>query len=725
VEKPFGTWRSPISAAAVAAQGLRLGSVAVDGDDIYWIEGRPGEGGRNVLMRRRPGLPERLGGVAPGGAIAEMTPPEFNVRTRVHEYGGGAYVVSGGCICFANFSDQRVYRIGGSARYPAGSTKQDPADTAAVALTPRGAWCYADFIVDEGRGRLICVREEHRLTGEPVNTVVSIPIDGGETAGEVLASGYDFYSTPRLSPDGRRLSWLAWRHPQMPWDGTELWVADVTDSGSLANAARVAGSESESIYQPGWSPDGALYYVSDRTGWWTLYRGEEPVVVDPPELAEFGRPQWIFGTATWAFAGRSRIIASYTQRGRWHLALIEAATGSWRRLAADLEPYDWLAATETEAILVAGSATRANAVVRVTIDSGAVETLRESSTVELDPADISVAETIEFPTTNGRTAHAFYYPPRNAGAVAPGLPERLGPPRNAGAVAPGLPERLVGVPPGLPECLDGVPPGLPERLDGVPSRGERAPLIAIGHGGPTTAATGTLDVRIQFWTTRGFGVVDVNYGGSSGYGRAYRQRLMGQWGIVDVADMIAAVRHLVGEGRADPHRLIIRGGSAGGYTALAALTFHPGVFNAGASYYGICDIEVLARDTHKFESRYLDGLVGPYPAMRDVYRARSPIHFVDQLSCPLILFQGLEDKVVPPNQSQMMADAVRRKKLPVAYLTFDGEQHGFRKAETIIRSFEAELYFYGAVFGFTPADSIAAIKIDNLQSSPTGEVSGN
>jgi dipeptidyl aminopeptidase/acylaminoacyl peptidase len=391
------------------------------------------------------------------------------------------------------------------------------------------------------------------------------------------------------------------------------------------------------------------------------------VISHPPEHSEFGRPQWIFGTATWAFAGSNRIVAAYTQRGRWHLAVIDAASGSWRRVETDLEPQDWLVTDGTRAILVAASATATSAVVRVDLDSGGVDLVRESASVALDPGDISVAEAIEFPAAEGRTAHAFYYAPRNRQYVAP--------------------------------------------------PGERPPVIAIGHGGPTTATTGTLDLRIQFWTTRGFGVVDVNYGGSSGYGREYRERLRGQWGVVDVADMIAAVRYLVAQDRADPRRLIIRGGSAGGYTALAALTFHPGVFNAAACYYGISDLEVLAHDTHKFESRYVDSLIGPYPAMRDRYRARSPIHFVDRLSCPLILFQGLEDKVVPPNQSQMMADAVRAKHLPVACLTFEGEQHGFRKAETIVRSLEAELYFYAAVFGFTAGEPLTAIDIDNLPST--------
>jgi dipeptidyl aminopeptidase/acylaminoacyl peptidase len=653
VQKPFGTWRSPLPAAAIASQGLRRSRVGVDAGDIYWIEGRPGEGGRNVLMRR-----------GRDGAVAEIVPAPFNVRTRVHEYGGGAYIVSGGVVYFSNFTDQRVYQLDASSTRERSSAEPRP-------LTPPGERFYADFVADRPRRRLICVREDHGVAGEPLNALVAIPLDGGEHQGEVIVSGYDFYSTPRLSPDGRRLSWLSWRHPQMPWDGTELWVADVTGSGALASAVRVAGSESESIYQPGWSPDGSLYYVSDRTGWWRLYRSEVPnddpaVIRRPPDHSEFGRPQWVFGTATWAFAGRSRIAVAYTQRGRWQLAVVEAATGSWRRVETDLEPQDWLVTDGMDAILVAGSATRISSVVRLNLDSGSVDVVRESAAVTLDPDDISVAEAIEFPTGNGRAAHAFYYPPRNRHYDAPA--------------------------------------------------GERPPLVAIGHGGPTTATTGTLDLRIQFWTTRGFGVVDVNYGGSSGYGREYRQRLAGQWGIVDVADMVAAVRYLVEQDRADPHRLIIRGGSAGGYTALAALTFHPGVFSAGASYYGISNIEILARDTHKFESRYLDTLIGPYPAMRDEYRARSPIHHVDRLSCPLILFQGLEDTVVPPNQSEMMANAVRAKKLPVACLTFEGEQHGFRKAETIIRSLEAELVFYGAVFGFEPGDRLPPIEIDNLPS---------
>ena len=647
MRKPYGTWPSLITAQTVASQGLRLSHVSVDGADVYWVEGRPDEGGRNVLVRR-----------GADGRVSDLTPHRFNVRTRVHEYGGGSYLVSEGTVYFSNFSDQRLYRVGRSGGDP-------------IAITPSGQWFYADATLDKRRQRLICVREDHTDPNrEPISTLVSIPLGGDESAGEVIASGYDFYSTPRLSPDGSRFAWLAWRHPQMPWDGTELWVADVTEEGTLDHPVRVSGGPSESIYQPGWTPEGVLYFASDLDGWWKIYRSDcsgrsdRSVVKDQLGDAEFGRPQWVFGGATWAPAGAGRLVVSYTRAGVWRLATLDVESGTLSPLAEQLEPREWLTATSTHAVLVAGAATTPDAVVRIALDTGVVDTLQASSTLVLDAADVSVPESIEFPSTDGRTTHAFYYPPRHARCVAP----------------------------------DGEPP----------------PLIVISHGGPTVATSATLDLKVQFWTNRGFAVADVNYGGSSGLGRLYRQRLNGQWGIVDVDDVVAATTYLVAQGKADPNRLMIRGGSAGGYTTLAALTFRPGVFRAGASYYGISDIEVLARDTHKFESRYLDTLIGPYPDAREVYRGRSPIHFVDRLDCSLILFQGLEDKVVPPNQSAMMAAAVRAKGMPVAYLAFEGEQHGFRKAATIVRSLEAELYFYGAVFGFTPADSIEPVPIDNL-----------
>jgi len=663
MERPYGSWPSVFSAAMVAQSGVRLGAVSVDGGDIYWLEGRPSEAGRTVLVRRTA-----------DGSISEITPPPFNVRTRVHEYGGGAYVVADGVAYFSNFSDQRIYRAGAGELSPAHP------------LTPEGRWHFADATVDRRRRRLICVREDHTAAGrEPENALVAIPLDATDPSpGEVLTSGYDFYSTPRLSADSRRLTWICWRHPHMPWDETELWVADVTEGGALDGAHRVAGGAGESIYQPGWLPDNAVCFASDRDGWWRLYTWSpggvvSPVLTTAPARTEFGRPEWVFGTATWACTSAGRLVTACTDGGRWYLGIIDRHAGVLEALtdapacnvpfslhAAQPEPLDWLAATATHAVLVASWPDQPEAVVRIALATGRVEKLRELPWPPVCQAYVSTPEAIAFPTADGQVAHAFVYLPVNPVAAAPAA--------------------------------------------------ERPPLIVIGHGGPTTATRVALDLKVQFWTSRGFAVADVNYRGSSGYGREYRRLLKGQWGIADVADMIHVARFLAAEGTVDARRLIIRGGSAGGYTALAALAFHPGEFQAGASYYGISDLEVLAHDTHKFESRYLDGLVAPYPEGRDIYRARSPIHFVDRLACALILFQGLEDRVVPPNQSAVMAEAVKRKGLPVAYLTFPGEQHGFRQADTIIRCLEAELAFYGAVFGFDVPADIARPAIDNLPS---------
>lgn len=620
---PYGAWTSPLSAATVAAAGLRLGAPTIDGGAIYWLEGRPADGGRTVLVRRDA-----------DGLIEDATPREINVRTRVHEYGGGAYAVADGVAYVANFSDDHVYRVRrGEVPEP---------------VTAAGAYCYADLVIDRRRNQLIGVREDHRGDGEPVNTLVRIPLGGARGAGEVIAEGHDFYATPRLSPDGARLTWIAWRHPHMPWDGTELWVADVAADGTLTGARRLAGSDRESIYQPDWWPDGTLCFASDRDGWWKLYRlaGEavQPVVRNPPADAEFGRPQWMFGTSTWAAAGPDRIVAAYTRGGRWQVATVHVHTGLLSGVPLDVSPIDGLVADDRHAVFAAAADSRPDAIVRLSLGDGRVEVLRAASDVRLDAGYVSLAEALEFPTEGGLTAHGFYYPPRNK--------------------------------------------------DFVPLRGERPPLIVNCHGGPTTATRGTFDLQVQYWTSRGFAVADVNYGGSTGYGRAYRDRLKGNWGVVDVADSVNAARYLVTQGKADVRRLIVRGGSSGGYTALAAMTFFPGVFTAGASYYGISDLEGLASDTHKFEARYLDSLIGPYPAAKALYRARSPIHFVDRMSCALIVFQGLEDKVVPPSQSAAMVAAVRAKGLPVEYHAFPGEQHGFRRATTVERCLEAELAFY-------------------------------
>ena len=639
VEARYGTWVSPLTAARATAGALRLGQIAVDGDDVYWLEGRASEGGRNVLVRQSAGSPP-----------VEVSPPTFNVRSRVHEYGGAAYTVHQGAIYASNFADQVLYAF--------------TAGTAPTALTPPG-YFYAQCRVDSARQRLLCVREDHTFgDDQPPAAIVAVPLgDATPSAGVVLASGADFLSDPTLSPDGRQLAWLQWNHPNMPWDGTELYVADLDGRGVPRAPVRVAGGPDESVFQPVWSPDGVLYFVSDRTGWWNLYRRRngvtEPVYAT---AADFGKPQWSLGTSTYAFASADRIVVTYAEYGRWRLGVLSLDPNKLEPMTLALEPLDAVVATTRAAYFVGGSATEGPAITRVTFGAGEAEVMKRSREDTLDARLVSAPEAITFDSA-GMPVHAFYYPPTNPGFRAPA--------------------------------------------------GTAPPLLVLSHGGPTGATDPVFDPEVQFWTTRGFAVVDVNYGGSSGYGRAYRQRLNGQWGIVDVRDAVNAAKHLVTAGKADPARLITRGGSAGGYTTLAALAFHD-TFRAGASYYGISDLEVLAADTHKFESRYMDRLVGPYPAMQATYRERSPIHAVDTFNCALILLQGLDDKVVPPNQSEMMAAAVRKKGLPVAYVTFEGEQHGFRKAENIVRALESELYFYGKVFGFTPADPLTPVAIDNL-----------
>jgi dipeptidyl aminopeptidase/acylaminoacyl peptidase len=636
---PFGSWTSPLTSAGVASASIGLDQVAVDGDDIYWIEMRPAEGGRSVLVRR-----------APDGRTADVIAPPWSARTLVHEYGGGAYTVSQGSVYFSHFADQRLYRR-------EGASPPSP-------LTLPGPLRYADGVIDRRRGRMICVREDHTHPGrEAQNTLVSLDLrtEGG---GHVLVSGSDFYSSPRLSPDGAHLSWLQWNHPNMPWDGTELWVGDVASDGSLGRLTRVGGGDRESIFQPEWAPDGVLHFVSDRTGWWNLYRWRRGQIEPLCEMAaEFGMPQWVFGLSTYAFESASRILCTYKHNGVSRLARLDTQRGALEPLPLGYSLIRSLRAGASGVVFVGASPTEPPSVVRVEGGSERVEVLRRQSTLTLGPGYLSSPQAVEFPTEHGLTAHAFFYAPHNQDCTAPD--------------------------------------------------GARPPLIVRSHGGPTSAVTDTLDLETQFWTSRGIAVLDVNYGGSTGYGRAYRERLNGQWGVVDVDDCVNGARFLVARGLVDDQRLAIRGGSAGGYTTLCALTFRS-AFTTGASYFGISDLETMDRETHKFESRYLHRLVGPYPERRDLYRDRSPIRRIDRLSRPLILLQGMEDKVVPPNQAERMFEAVRAKGLPVAYIAFPGEQHGFRRAENIQRALEAELYFYSRIFGFALADRVDPIPIENL-----------
>lgn len=637
---PYGSWKSPITSDLIVAGSVRLGQVALDGSDVYWLEGRPAERGRSVLVRQRA-----------DGTREDVTPAPFNVRTRVHEYGGGEYLVDRGEVFFVNFADQRVYAVrDGGAAQP---------------ITPELALRYADFALDRGRGRLVCVREDHTIAGrEAVNTIVSLSADGDAAGGRVLVAGNDFYATPRLSPDGARLAWLTWRHPNMPWDGCELWVGELDAAGDVRAAQLVAGGPAESIFQPTWSPDGVLYFVSDRTGWWNLYRWRagqiEPLA---PREAEFGLPQWVFGMSTYGFESAGRIICTYTQAGVTHLAALDTDTKQLTPLETAYTDIGLPTAGPGRVAFLGGSPAAATAVVLMDLDAGQTHVLRRASDIQVDEGYLSIPQAIEFPTEDGLTAFGIYYAPRNRDYVAPA--------------------------------------------------GELPPLLVMSHGGPTGSTSSAFSLNIQFWTSRGIAVLDVDYGGSTGHGRAYRERLNGRWGIVDVDDCANGARYLVAQGAVDGERLAIRGGSAGGYTTLAALTFRH-VFKAGASYYGVGDLEALARDTHKFESRYLDNLIGPYPARRDIYIARSPVHHTDRLACPVIFFQGLDDEVVPPNQAEAMFAAMRARGLPTAYLPFEGEGHGFRRAENIKRSLDAELYFYSRIFGFALAEPVEPVHIENL-----------
>ena len=622
----------------LATSGVRLGEPWLEDGVCYWREGRPAEGGRGVVVR--------------GDAFSEprdVTPAGFNVRTRVHEYGGGAYWVHRETVFFANWDDQRLYRI-------------DPgSEPVPITAETGGRHRYADGRVTADGSLVVCVRERHEDDGV-INELAVIPAAGGE--GRTIAGGHDFYSNPRISPDGAELAWLSWDFPNMPWDGTELWVADLGADGSLSNERLVAGGASESIFQPEWSPSGELHFASDRSGWWNLYREGTDGSLKPARM-EFGWPMWVFGYAAYGFLEDGRIACLYEPGdGTQRIALLDPATSELLDLDLPHTAFDspYVRASGSQLLFVGGGPMLPAQVVSLDFSSRAVEVLRESEDLEVDPGYLSVPRMIEFPTDLG-TAYAHYYPSANADFEGPA--------------------------------------------------DERPPLIVSSHGGPTGESTQEFDLSIRYFTSRGFAVVDVNYGGSAGFGRAYRERLKGMWGITDTVDCINAAKFLAEQGDVDGERLAIRGGSAGGYTTLCALTFHDD-FSAGASYFGVADAEALELDTHKFESRYLEGLIGPYPEQAELFRARSPIHFTDMLSCPLILLQGLEDEVVPPAQAERMVEALEAKGLPYAYVAFEGEQHGFRKAENIERANEAELYFYSRVFGFDLGDPVEPVEIHNL-----------
>lgn len=645
---PYGSWKSPITSDLIVKESIGLSQVKLDGDDIYWIEMRPSEGGRQVIVRRTSDSRQ-----------VDVTPREFNARTRVHEYGGGDYAAHDGIVYFSNFGDQELYRQGdGSAPRTIAKESGQAAPRADALLR------YADAVIDARRNCLICVREDHREQGhEATNALVAIPCDGG--GANVIVSGSNFYSSPSLSPDASRLAWLQWNHPNMPWDGCELWVGEIAANGTITNKKCIAGAIDESIFQPEWSPDGILYFVSDRSGWWNIHRvtpGGAIECVCEME-AEFALPQWVFGLSTYAFESADRIVCAFAEQGIWRLGLIDTRSNKLERIETPYAEISFVRAAAGRAVFRAGSSLKPFSILEMDLATRETKVLQRASNFTIDSGYFSAPQPVEFPTENGLTAHGFFYPPKNPDFAAPA--------------------------------------------------NEKPPLLVKSHGGPTSATIAVLMLGIQYWTSRGVAVLDVNYGGSTGYGRAYRERLNGAWGIVDVDDCCNGAKFLAARGEVDGNRLMIDGGSAGGYTTLCALVFRD-AFKAGASYYGVSDLEALEKDTHKFESRYSDSLIGPYPARRDLYFERSPINFAENLSCPVIFFQGLEDKVVPPNQAEMMVEALRQKGVPVAYVAFEGEQHGFRRAENIKRALDGELFFYARVFGFELAEAVEPVLIENL-----------
>jgi dipeptidyl aminopeptidase/acylaminoacyl peptidase len=634
---PYGTWASPITSAALTEDAVRLADTAIEGDWLYWLEQRPSEAGRGVVCR--------IGQI---GAFETLTANGQSVNSRVHEYGGGALAVADGVVYFVDAKSQQLYR--------------QPEGAAAEAMTSASLRRHADLFVDRTHRRLICVAEQHQAGREPENFLLAIELDAPHRE-SVVASGYDFYAAPRVSPDGSALCFCTWNHPDMPWESSQVVLARLDAAGGIASQQVIAGGPRESAIEPRFSPAGELWFASDRRGFWNLYRWHaDQVVAVLTDAAEYARPPWSFGSAQYAILDTGQAVAIRDQNGVSSLVMIEPITGVSTTLPVPYSDLSQLRVSQHTATFVAASPLDAPALVRLDLVTGHLSVLHQSTALRLDPDTVSEPQAISYPTTGGGTSHALFYAPRNGAFAA-------------------------------------APDELP-------------PLIVISHGGPTTSARSYLNPIIQYWTSRGFALVDVNYRGSTGYGRAYREALAGQWGVLDVDDCVHAATYLAEHGRVDRARMAIRGGSAGGYTTLCALAFRD-VFAAGTSYYGIGDLVALARDTHKFESRYLERLVGPYPQAAALYAERSPLMHLEGFSSPLLLLQGLDDKVVPPGQSSAIYEALRARGVPVAYLPFEGEPHGFRRAETIQRAAEAELYFYGKVFGFLPADRLDPIAIEN------------
>ncbi|MDQ1604543.1 MAG: hypothetical protein QOE01_2388 [Actinomycetota bacterium] len=644
-QRAYGEWASPIRAAAVALSEVAIGSTAVVGEQVWWSETRPAEGGRVAVVRR-----------SAEGAVEDVLPAPWQARTRVHEYGGLAWAPftapdrSAPSLVFANWDDQRLYVL-----HP-----EDDKPTPITPIPDRPAGLrYADLAVSPGSRELLCVREAHGPEGVSRH-IVAVPLDGSAEQDPAVVrevvGGSDFLAYPRLSHDGARLAWMAWDHPRMPWDGSEVRLADLGDDGTAGPARTLIGGEHEAVFQPEWADAATLYVASDRTGWFNLYAvdatsGEARALC--PRQEEFAVPLWQLGYRRYTLLDDGR-VASVHGTSTYALGVLDPGTGELHDL--DLPFSAWGSSVVSDGarvVGVAGGSAEPLTLVRVDVASGGIERLHASTTDVPDAAYLPVPDSLELPGPAGRTVHAHLWAPRNPDFQAP--------------------------------------------------EGELPPYVVHVHGGPTAQSLALLDLEIAYFTSRGIGVIEVNYGGSTGYGRAYRQLLDGQWGVVDVEDSVAAAQALVDQGLADGARMAIEGGSAGGWTTLSAVT-RTDFFSAGVSYFGVAELLRFAEDTHDFESRYLDGLIGPLPEAHDLYVERAPLSHVDRISCPVLLLQGAEDEVVPPSQSLMFRDALAAKGIPHAYIEFPGEQHGFRKQESIVASLEASLSFYGQVFGFDPPE---------------------
>ena len=670
---PFGAWRSPISANMLTSAVRSFGALGVNASGLWWCEARPDEGGRTTLLRR-----------AFNGDQQELLESPWSTRSRVHEYGGGAVLAADEDFYFVHAADQQIYRVRGGA--------------APQRLTNATNTRFADCALDARRNRLIAVAEiSANKDVEPQNLLVGVQLDTGHV--QPIVTGADFFASPRISPDGTQLCWLQWRHPHMPWDAAQLHVCALSATGEPAQVRAITRPDTEAAFQPEWLPDGRLVFINDRSGWWNPWlwdgRDARPVL---QESAEYGLPLWGLGARSFCVLDGHRMVAQRLLDGAAELVEIDLNTGTLRVLPSRWQRFGQLCATPgatsgatpgassgappgatpgatsgaTSGASAGATANRvwfvgerhdcAAALVEYNLDDGH-EAVIEGGDQIVAAANLSAPARVAFSGDRGERTYAWFYAPLNAAHVA----------------------------------LDDRPP----------------PLMVLTHGGPTGATSPALNLRIQYFTTRGWAVVDVDYSGSTGYGRAYRERLRGRWGIADVADVVAVVQHLATNGRIDSTRVAIRGGSAGGYTTLAALAFTDS-FHAGVSYYGIGDLSALARDTHKFESRYTDQLIAPWPAAEDVYRARSPIHNLDGFHCPAIFLQGGEDKVVPPNQAEQMAAALRDRGVPVAHVVFPDEGHGFRHGANVRRAIALEYTFLARVFGFTPAEPMEPLHIDNL-----------